>query len=467
MGITTKSLLTSTAATLFLAAPALAETITVTEATEAAITDALAAAAASESASTVVLAFDGDVEIADTLAYDGRSALALIGGGQTISTANNVTLLAATEGADLHVVGLTLAGPGGWTVENRGDLDGAAAKGIFVDLRDDQTGTATLVAEDVTVRGVAGYGIHISDCTLADDCGGGQTGDGDGSDAGIALTLRNVTINDVGNGTFDGDGLRADERGPGGITALITGSTVSMAGADGIELDEGGAGDVVATIIDTQLVENGAYCTPALFADAIPDPDEAEFEEGAMAEADIPGPVTGTPDNTCIERAVDLYDDGSVEAYEFGLDLDDGIDFDEGGAGSIHAVFLRSTISRNLDEGVDFDEAGNGGIDVQFIDTVAEDNTDDGYKNSEEDAGSVTGLMLRSSATGNGGKGAVFEEEGDGDLAVIAEASSTANNDDSDGTGIEAVQEDGGMGALTLIDSDIADGTDLDGVDLK
>ncbi len=467
MGTTTKTLLTSTAVALCLSAPALAETLTVTEATEAAITDALAAAAASDSASTVVLAFEGDVEITETLAYDGQSALALIGNGQTISTADNVTLLAATQGADLHVVDLTLAGPGSWTVQNRGDMDGAAAKGIFVDLRDDQTGTATLVVEDVTVRGVAGYGIHISDCTLADECGGGQTGDGDGSDSGISVTLRDVTINDVGNGTFDGDGLRADERGAGGISALIIGSTVSMAGADGIELDEGGAGDVVATIIDTRLVENGAYCTPALFKDAIPDPDEAEFEQGAAAEADIPGPVTGTPDDTCIERVVDLHDDGSVEAYEFGLDLDDGIDFDEGGAGSIHAVFLRSTISNNLDEGVDFDEAGDGGIDARFIDTVAEGNTDDGYKSSEEDAGSVTGLMLRSSAMGNGGKGAVFEEEGDGDLGVTAEASSTANNDDSDDTGIEAVQEDSGTGTLKLTDSDLVDGTDLDGVELR
>ncbi|RFP86122.1 hypothetical protein DZK27_15105 [Rhodobacteraceae bacterium 63075] len=464
---TRKKLLTSTALTLFLATPTLAETISVTEASEAAITDALAAAAASESATRIVLAFEGDVEISETLAYDGRSALALIGSGQTVSTANNVTLLAATQGADLHIAGLTLAGPGGWTVENRGDVNGPAGKGIFVDLRDDQTGTLSFVAEDVTVSGVASYGIHLSDCTLADDCGGGQTGDGDGSEAGISVTLRNVTIDDVGNGTFDGDGLRVDERGAGAIAAMITGSTVSKAGADGIELDEGGAGDNTAMVIDTRLVENGAYCTPALFEDAIPDPDEAEFEQGEVTEADIPGPVTGTADDSCVEREVDLYDDGSVEAYEFGLDLDDGIDFDEGGAGSVQATFLRSVISRNLDEGVDFDEAGDGGIDVQFIDTVAEGNTDDGYKNSEEDAGSVTGLMLRSSATGNGGKGVVFEEEDGGDLVVHVYDSATSGNDDSDDTGIEAVQEDDGTGALTLVNSDIADGTDLEGVEVK
>ena len=437
-----------------------------TEASEAAITDALAAAAASDSASTVVLAFEGDVEIAAPLSYDGPSALALIGNGQTISTAENVTLLAATQGADLHVAGLTLAGPGGWTVENRGDIDGAAGKGIFVDVRDDQTGTVTLVAEDVTVRGVANHGIHISDCTLADDCGGGQGGEGGGSAADLSVTLRNVTVDDVGNGTFDADGLRLDERAAGGITAMINGSTFMNVGADGVELDEAGAGDVVATVIDSRMVQNGAYCTPDLFEDAIPDPDEAEFDEGETAESDIPGPVTGTADDSCVEREVDLYDDGSVEAYEFGLDLDDGIDFDEGDAGSVHAVFLRSTISNNLDEGVDFDEAATGGIDVQIIDTVAEGNTDDGYKTSEEDAGSVTGLMLRSSAIGNGGVGAVFEEEDAGDVMVTVHGSTTSGNDDGD-TGIEAVQEDAGTGELVLIDSDIADGTDLEGVDAK
>lgn len=462
-----KNLLTSTALTLSLATPTLAETIAVKEASESAITEALAAAAASESATQVVLAFEGDVEIAETLVYDGQSALALIGNGQTVSSAKNVTLLAATQGADLHIVGLTLAGPGGFSVLNRGDLDGPAGKGIFVDIREDQTGTVSLVAEDMTVSGVAGYGIHVSDCTLADDCGGGQTGDGDGSEAGISVSLRNVTINDVGNGTFDGDGLRVDERGAGGINAMITGSTVSMAGADGIELDEGGAGDNVAMVIDTQLIENGGYCAPALFEDAIPDPDEAEFEQGEVTEADIPSPVTGTPDDSCVEREVDLYDDGSVEAFEFGLDLDDGIDFDEGGAGSVQAIFLRSTISRNLDEGVDFDEAGDGDIDVQFIDTVAEGNTDDGYKNSEEDAGSVTGLMLRATAVGNGGKGAVFEEEGPGDVMVTVQDSVTSGNDDGDDTGIEAVQEDDGVGELILINSDVTDGIDLDGVEIK
>ena len=58
----------------------------------------------------------------------------------------------------------------------------------------------------------------------------------------------------------------------------------------------------------------------------------------------------------------------------------------------------------------------------------------------------------------------MFEEESDGDLAVTVVRSSTANNDDSDDTGIEAVQEDAGTGTLTVRSSDIADGIDADGV---
>jgi hypothetical protein len=44
----------------------------------------------------------------------------------------------------------------------------------------------------------------------------------------------------VGNGTIDGDRLRVEERGMGGIEAMITGTTVSNAGADGNELNIGG-----------------------------------------------------------------------------------------------------------------------------------------------------------------------------------------------------------------------------------
>jgi hypothetical protein len=65
----------------------------------------------------------------------------------------------------------------------------------------------------------------------------------------------------------------------------------------------------------------------------------------------IPGPVTGSPDDGCFERAVDTYDDGSVEEYEFAIDVDDGFDIDEAGPGSMFVTVTGSVMDGNLDEG--------------------------------------------------------------------------------------------------------------------
>ena len=426
---------------------------------------ALATAAASDRASQIVIVTDENIAIASTLTYVGQAGIAIHGQGQTVSLAENATILAATEGANLTIRNLNFAGPGGFDIENRGDTDGRRpGKGIFVDVRDDQTGLVVLSLDTVTVSGVAGHGVHVSDCTLADACGGGGGGAGEGSPASIAVEFDNVTINNVGNGSFDADGLRVDERGAGDIYFAATRSLFTRVGADGIELDEGQAGGVYVTETGSRFVNNGGYCDPELLSPFLPEEDEGEFEQGARAEADIPGPVTGSPDDACIEREVDLYDDGSVEEYEFGLDLDDGFDIDEAGPGGLEVVMIRSDVSDNLDEGVDFDEEGPGGINASFIGTKANGNTDDGYKLSEEDAGGVEGLMQGAEAKENGGKGAVFEEEDAGGVAVTVTDSMTANNDDSDDTGLEVVQEDAGQGTLTVINSDIADGIDAEGV---
>jgi hypothetical protein len=97
---------------------------------------------------------------------------------------------------------------------------------------------------NVTVTGTAGHGIHVSDCTLADECGGGSGGAGEGSPASISLTLTGVTVIDTAYGRFDADGVRVDERGEGSIDFVATSSVFSGIGADGIELDEGQDGDV-------------------------------------------------------------------------------------------------------------------------------------------------------------------------------------------------------------------------------
>ncbi len=409
----------------------------------------------------------GDISIESTLEYSATKPVTIIGKGQTIRISVNETVLAITQGANLTVTNLDFEGPGGFSILNRGDLDGPAGKGIFVDVRDDQTGMVRVNLKNVTVSGVANHGIHISDCSLSDDCGGGSGGAGDGSAASISLICDGCRVEDAGNGKFDADGIRIDDRGDGSIFFGARNSVFTGVGADGVELDEGDDGSVWVNAVRTEFTNNGGYCDPVILSPFVPVPDEAEFDEAdAVTEEEIPGPVTGSPDDSCIERGVDLYDSGFVEAYEFGLDLDDGIDLDEAGAGSIYSWLRNSVVNDNLDEGVDLDEAGDGDMIFGISRTEATGNTDDGIKLSEEDAGGVFGELRRVTAANNGGKGAVFEEEADGDVVLNVVRTNTFNNDDSDNTGIEAVQEDAGEGSLFLKNSDIADGLDLDGVEL-
>jgi len=406
------------------------------------------------------------IEIASTLTYAGQESLYIEGSGQTITTAQNVTLLAVTEGADLKLRNLDFVGPGGFSITNRGAIGQSAGKGIFIDVREDQTGSVTLHLDNVSVSGVANHGIHVSDCSLADACGAGAGGGGEGSPAGIVVIADRVKVFDVGQGKFDADGLRVDDRGAGGITALIRRSSFTGVGADGVELDEGNEGSVDVLSLRNVFSNNGSYCDPALLEAFLPEVDEAESTEAEqVTDADIPLPITGTPDDACIEQVVDRYDSGFIEAYEVAIDVDDGIDLDEAGDGDLLSRIVRTTINDNFDEGVDYDEAGDGSIDLRIVRSSAKGNTDDGFKFSEEDGGDVTALVSGSFSKFNGGKGFVFEEEGDGDLDVTVLRSITLQNDDSDATGIEAVQEDGGVGTLKVRKSNILDGIDLDGVE--
>ncbi|MEO0485869.1 MAG: hypothetical protein AAF092_08155 [Pseudomonadota bacterium] len=413
-----------------------------------------------------VVVVTGDVTTDATLTYEGSAPLALIGTGQTITITENADVFAVLNGANVTIQGLNFVGPGGYSISARGDGTGAAGKGIFVRVPDTAIGTVAVALSDVTVSGVANHGIHVSDCSLADACGSGGGGAGEGSAASIAVTLNDVTVTDAGNGKFDADGLRVDERGAGSIHFAATNATFVNVGADGIELDEGQAGDVIATALNLTAVTNGNYCDPAILTAFLPNPAEAEFAAGALAEADAPAAITGSPDDSCIEREVSLHDDGTVEEYAFGLDLDDGFDIDEAGPGSIHAAFILGDITGNLDEGLDFDEEDAGDIRLSLNALSADGNTDDAVKLSEEGPGDVIADVIAGRVTGNGGKGYVFEEADAGDLIATVTKTEAAGNDDSDDTGIEAVQEDAGAGAL-FVTGPVADGIDLDGVTLK
>ena len=407
------------------------------------------------------------INIAESLDYNGRSPLTILGTGQTIRTDKNLTLLSINQGADLYLANLSFEGRRNfYSINNRGDLNGQAGKGIFVDVREDQAGTLFVGLRNVSVTGVPNHGIHISDCSLADDCGAGAGGGGNGSDASIVLNVRGVSVQDVGNGKFDADGLRVDDRGEGNIIFRARYSSFNDVGADGVELDEGDAGHVYADIRHSDFSDNGGYCDPHLLGPYLPAQPEGEFAESEkVTEAQIPPAVTGSPDDSCFEREVEFYDSGFVEEYEIGIDVDDGIDFDEAGTGSLIAAMKHSTIGNNLDEGVDFDEEDHGDAWLDLVRTRAFGNADDGFKLSEEDAGSVLADLRRVVSTDNGGKGVVLEEADEGSFFAKVIRTYTANNDDGDDTGIEAVQEDDGAGNLKVRGSNITDGIDTDGVD--
>lgn len=459
----------SAAALCLFTAPLGAETLLVTNfnATgDGSLQAALDAAGASAEPSQILITEMGGVLVTDAgLTYQGASPVTIYGNGITVRAEQNVTLFSAFGAQAVVLQAMNFVGPGGYSLQARGDLDGPAGKGIFIDVLEEAQGDVILRLMGVTVADVAGHGIHISDCTLADACGGGEGGEGEGSPASIIVELTAVEIRRAGQGSFDADGLRVDERGPGGITLTGMYVDVTRVGADGIELDEGQAGDVIVDLIHANFTENGDYCDPALLAEFMPDVLEGEFDQGQMAVGDLPQPGAGNPDPTCIELSLDTYPDGSVEEFEYAIDVDDGLDIDEGGAGSIIGSFSIGEMVGNFDEGYDFDEAGPGDIDAVFTGIIGNGNTDDAIKLSEEGPGSVYVTATAVEASSNGGVGIVAEEDDGGDLLMILVSSATAGNDGGE-LGIEAIQEGQGEGTVHVIDTEVADGIETDGVTL-
>lgn len=340
-----------------------------------------------------------EIRIDRTLEYTGTEPLRLVGAGQTIRPSTflaDFTLLESTNGGNLAISNLTFDGGGGFSFDVPSE-----GKGIFLRVPADRTGIVRLELTNVTVLGVANHGVHVSDCTLGDDCGAGSGGGGDGSPASIHAVLRSVTVLDAGNGRFDADGIRIDERGEGGIIFDAFGSAFVAVGADGVELDEGNDGDVYVSVRNVTFAGNGAYCLPA--------------------PLDLAEP--------CVED-----DDG-----ELVLDLDDGMDIDEAGAGGIQGTVILAAVDANLDEGLDIDEEGPGGVTLDIRRLTATLNGDEGLKVTAADAGHVFVTMRGLDIRENGNDGIELETE-NGDGQVHAEfRNGTAR--DNDGAGIAMAQE--------------------------
>ena len=325
------------------------------------------------------------IVVTETLEYDRAVPLRLHGSGQTIDgshlTDNLAPIFAVTTGADLTVTDLVFDGGGGYDFFNQG-----GGKGIFVKIPRSRTGVVSVSLTDVTVLGTGNHGVHVSDCTLGDECGSGGGGAGDGSRASIDLRVENVRIDGAGFGTADADGIRVDERNDGYIFFQSKNSTFVNVGADGVELDEGNDGDVIFDVRGSVFKANGAYCL-----------------------ADDP-PTPGGP----------CDDEGDP-------DVDDGFDVDEAGFGSISGRVTETNFFRNLDEGMDLDEEGAGGFAIRLARLYARGNADEGIKISEEGRGDVGIEMRRINIRGNNGRkeGIEIEEADKGDVRLrieIAEA---------------------------------------------
>jgi len=433
-----------------------------TDSGEGSLRAALEAAAKEEGRARILVMTEGDIEISSTLVYAGRVPVAIHGKGQTVKTAEDVTVFTVSEGADLAVSDLNFAGPGNFSIENRG----GTGKGISVDIREDQTGAVTVVLDDVKVSGVSYHGVHISDCDLADDCGAGRGGKGGGSEASIVVRLNGVEIDDAGNGHFDADGFRVDERGGGDIFFYAKDSKFTNVGADGVELDEGQEGGVFATAIGSTFDGNGNYCDGEVLKSFLPKTAEGAFEDGQVEEAGIPGAVTGTPDDSCIEREVELYDSGFVNEYEIGIDFDDGFDIDEAGPGDLWALIVDSSVKNNRDEGLDFGEEDEGSLKLGVWNAEIGNNTDDGLKMVESESGGVSALLAKLTSRDNGGKGAVFKQNGEGALNVTVNKTTTSGNADGKKSGLEVLQKGDGEGNLRIAGSEIEDGIDVKNVNV-
>jgi len=360
------------------------------------------------------------ITLSEPLSYDGERRLFIKGTGQVIDASalqDTADILSINDGANLQISNLDFIGNS--SSINQDPLNPIGGKGIFVNVPETRQGLVRVVLNGVSVSNVGNHGVHVSDCTLRDECGGGSGGGGQGSPASVFVKLNNVMINRVGFGRQDADGVRVDERGDGDIFFYANDSKFLNVGADGVELDEGNNGNVISNVNNSQFDRNGEYCLA------------------------IPFVANGPCD-----------DDGAPDA-------DDGFDIDEAGEGSLFAQVSNTVVTNNFDEGLDFDEKDAGHVYARINKTVALNNADEGIKVSEEGEGNLVASLRRISISNNndGDEGIELEEANAGDVRVRVVKSTLIGSDEA----LKVEQDDEGEGILIIRDSNI-DVLDLEGI---
>jgi hypothetical protein len=338
------------------------------------------------------------------LGYAGAESLRLKGHGTVIQPAagreGSFDLFEATGGADLTVEDLTFR---------------AGRKGIDVVVPAGATGVLSVALKGVAVRDSVWHGLHIDDLTNA-------------TAAGVALDVRGSIIAGNGSDPNDFDGIRVDERGPGGITASFGTSTATANGGDGVELDERDAGSVRAAIWASAFTRNGS-------ANAADLEDGFDIDEGGGGDLFID--ATGARFDANSEGGLDVNEDDGDDPTDAG-DLvarltnatgsdngDKGLDFSEGDGGGLWAAFVRVEASRNgtsadnLEEGIVLEEAGAGDVVAGFWSVTASGNGDDGIDIDETGDGNFVGVFVHVAANDNGAEGIDVDEADAGTFTIV------------------------------------------------
>ncbi|MBX2838848.1 MAG: hypothetical protein KTR35_18475 [Gammaproteobacteria bacterium] len=362
-----------------------------------------------------------NINLTETLTRENPNKLRILGSGQSINASAidpDSDILSISGAGDVVISDLVLLGS--FDAVNEDPLLPAGGKGIEILVPVEAQGLIKVKISDLFLTRVGHHGIHISDCSLGDDCGGGSGGGGDGSSASLMLKLEKVQVSGVGFGRADADGVRVDERGDGSIYFTSKDSVFTKVGADGVELDEGNDGDVVSSVSRSLFSDNGEYCN------LIP-----VFEGGPCD------------------------DDGD-------RDVDDGFDIDEAGEGGLYSRVRDSQVTNNFDEGLDFDEEDAGDIESAVIDTIGLGNQDEAFKMSEEGDGDLNVLLRKiTTADNNGGKeGIELEEADDGNVAVRVVKSLMIGGEDEE---LKIEQADTGVGTVKVRNSNLG-GLDLENV---
>lgn len=408
---------------LLVASPqAAAETVAVTHGGDAgpgSLRQALARASRSPEVDRV--AFAPGVEVVlrtGPVVYAGGQALHLDGAGGSVR-GGDFDLVVARGGGDLTLEALTLRDGG--------------ARGLWVDVPPDASGTVQVTLRRVRVRGLRRFGVHVDD--------------GDGAPAGVRVEVVDATFEEVGvrapqgSALDDQDGLRVDETGPGDLRAEIRGSRFVGQVYDGVELDERGPGDVGVRVRASRFDRNGRGPTGA------PEPD---VEDGLDVDEAGPGSVL-----------VDVAGGGASG------NLDAGFDLDEAGAGGMEVRLRECEARDNGDRGLVVDEGGPGDLVARVARVALAGNADDGLRLDEGGRGHLRATLRSVRAAANGADGIQLAESEPGDLEARVAGSAAVGNG---GAGLQVSQGAPGTGRLVLATTELAgngrDAPDADGVSI-